>query len=108
MTLIGVHLTMYLVHPTTMCVHHASQINHGCCCHFRRKKYVRDTESRYWEHMTPACMTEESDAENAEKIVTHQLLWRSECEFVSVYVCVCMYVCVCVHVFVHVCIRIRK
>ena len=43
---------------------------------------MRDTESRYWEHMTPACMTEESDAENGEKIVTHQLLWRSECEFV--------------------------
>ena len=53
---------------------------------------MRDTESRYWEHMTPACMTEESDAENAEKIVTHQLLWRSECEFIHererVYVCV--------------------
>ena len=47
----------------------------------RRKKYVRDSESRYWEHMTPACMTEESDSENAEKIVTHQLLWRSECKF---------------------------
>ena len=46
---------------------------------------MRDTESRYWEHMTPACMTEESDAENAEKIVTHQLLWRSECEFVHEY-----------------------
>ena len=43
---------------------------------------MRDTESRYWEHMIPACMTEESDAENGEKIVTHQLLWRSECEFV--------------------------
>ena len=43
---------------------------------------MRDTESHYWEHMTPACMMEESDAENGEKIVTHQLLWRSECEFV--------------------------
>ena len=56
---------------------------------------MRDTESRYWEHMTPACMTEESDAENAEKIVTHQLLWRSECELMHkrerVYVCMCMF-----------------
>ena len=49
---------------------------------------MRDTESRYWEHMTPACMTEESDAENAEKIVTHQLLWRSECEFMHQRECV--------------------
>ena len=52
---------------------------------------MRDTESRYWEHMTPACMTEESDAENAEKIVTHQLLWRSECEFMHERVCVCCF-----------------
>ena len=42
---------------------------------------MRDTESRYWEHVTAGCMTEESDDENGEKIVTHQLLWRSECEF---------------------------
>jgi len=41
---------------------------------------VRDTESRYWEHITAGCMTEESDDENGEKIVTHQLLWRSDCE----------------------------
>jgi hypothetical protein len=58
--------------------------------YFRRKKYVRDTESRYWEHMTPACMTEESDAENAEKIVTHNLLWRSECEFMHERECLCV------------------
>ena len=51
---------------------------------------MRDTESRYWEHMTPACMTEESDAENAEKIVTHQLLWRSECELMHERESVCM------------------
>ena len=43
---------------------------------------MRDTESRYWEHVTASCMTEESDDENGEKIVTHQLLWRSECECV--------------------------
>lgn len=57
---------------------------------------MRDTESRYWEHMTPACMTEESDAENAEKIVTHQLLWRSECEFMHQRECVrvCVRACV--------------
>lgn len=47
----------------------------------RRSRYVRDTESRYWEHITAGCMTEESDDENGEKIVTHQLLWRSDCEF---------------------------
>lgn len=34
---------------------------------------------RYWENVTPACMTEESDSENGEKIVLHSLLWRSEC-----------------------------
>ena len=45
--------------------------------------------------MTPACMTEESDSENAEKIVTHQLLWRSECEF---YIILCI-MCVCVYVW---------
>ena len=43
---------------------------------------MRDTESRYWEHVTASCMTEESDDENGEKIVTHQLLWRSECKSV--------------------------
>lgn len=43
---------------------------------------MRDTESRYWEHVTASCMTEESDDENGEKIVTHQLLWRSECKCV--------------------------
>ena len=41
---------------------------------------MRETECRYWEHVTASCMTEESDDENGEKIVTHQLLWRSECE----------------------------
>ena len=46
----------------------------------RRRRYVRETECRYWEHVTASCMTEESDDENGEKIVTHQLLWRSECE----------------------------
>lgn len=30
-------------------------------------------------------MTEESDSEQGEKIVTHQLLWRSECEPVYNY-----------------------
>ena len=60
-------------------------VNWVCMCvdDDRRKKYVRDSESRYWDHMTPACMTEESDSENAEKIVTHQLLWRSECESIT-------------------------
>ena len=54
--------------------------------------WTGDTESHYSEHMTPACMTGESDAENAEKIVTHQLLWRSECEFMHKREreCVCM------------------
>ena len=54
--------------------------------------WTGDTESHYWEHMTPACMTEESDAENAEKIVTHQLLWRSECEFMCERDSMCVYV----------------
>ena len=35
---------------------------------------------RYWDMIKPGCMTEESDAEEGERIVTHQLLWRSECE----------------------------
>ena len=47
---------------------------------------MRETELRYWNHVTAGCMTEESDSENGEKIVTHQLLWRSECEFISVRV----------------------
>ena len=49
----------------------------------RRRKFVRDTEQRYWEHVTPSSMTEESDSETSDKIVTHQLLWRSECESVA-------------------------
>ena len=49
----------------------------------RRKKFVRDGEMQYWDHITPACMTEESDSENGEKIITHDLLWRSECESVE-------------------------
>jgi hypothetical protein len=44
----------------------------------RRRKLVRESEIRYWEHVTPACMTEESDSESGEKIVLHSLLWRSE------------------------------
>ena len=37
----------------------------------------------------PGCMTEESDSENGEKILTHQLLWRSECKntYVERYLC---------------------
>ena len=40
---------------------------------------MRESEMKYWEQVTPGCMTEESDSENGEKIITHQLLWRSEC-----------------------------
>lgn len=54
----------------------------------RRRKFVRESEMRYWEPISAVCMTEESDAENAEKIVTHQLLWRSECEHCVVCLCV--------------------
>ncbi len=38
---------------------------------------------KYWDFVGPACMTEESDAEDGdspERIVTHRLLWRSECK----------------------------
>ena len=41
---------------------------------------MRESEVRYWDMIKPGCMTEESDAEEGERIVTHQLLWRSECE----------------------------
>lgn len=37
---------------------------------------------KYWQYITPGCMTEESDAENGEnpeKIINHRLIWRSEC-----------------------------
>ncbi len=51
-----------------------------CLVCFRRKKFVRESECQYWMYVSPACMTEESDSEQGEKIVTHQLLWRSECE----------------------------
>lgn len=46
----------------------------------RRRKFVREAEMRYWEHISPACMTEESDSEQGERIVTHQLMWRSDCK----------------------------
>lgn len=50
----------------------------------RRKRFVRDTETKYWDFVGPACMTEESDGEDADspdKIVTHRLTWRSECKY---------------------------
>ena len=52
----------------------------------RRRKFVRDSEMRYWESIKPSCMTEESDSEQGvgERIITHQLLWRSECEWAFV------------------------
>lgn len=38
---------------------------------------------KYWQYVSPACMTEESDAEDSEtggdRIITHRLVWRSEC-----------------------------
>lgn len=31
-------------------------------------------------YVTPLCMTEESDDSDSDKIITHKLLWRSDCE----------------------------
>ena len=36
-----------------------------------------DDEQKHWEHINPSCMTEESDDDGGEKIVTHKLQWRS-------------------------------
>ena len=38
---------------------------------------------RYWQSVTPGCMTEESDSETTDKIMTHRLMWRSDCELDS-------------------------
>lgn len=43
----------------------------------RRSKVVIDDEQKHWEHINPSCMTEESDDDGGEKIVTHKLQWRS-------------------------------
>lgn len=43
----------------------------------RRSKVVMDDEQKHWEHINPSCMTEESDDDGGEKIVTHKLQWRS-------------------------------
>jgi hypothetical protein len=58
----------------------------------RRKKFVRETEERYWQYVNPACMTEESDADEGEndKIINHRLIWRSECESTLLYMCNCL------------------
>ena len=56
---------------------------------------MRDTESQYWQFVAPGCMTEESDSEHGEKIVTHQLLWRSECKSQCGFG-LCALMCVCV------------
>lgn len=43
----------------------------------RRSKVVLEDEQKHWEHINPSCMTEESDDDGGEKIVTHKLQWRS-------------------------------
>ena len=43
----------------------------------RRSKAVLEDEMKHWEHINPSCMTEESDDDGGEKIVTHKLQWRS-------------------------------
>ena len=43
----------------------------------RRSKVVLEDELKHWENINPSCMTEESDDDGGEKIVTHKLQWRS-------------------------------
>lgn len=77
--------------PINMHVHVSSSLVDSFFPSFRRRKFVRESEKRYWEFVTPSCMTEESDTESGEKILTHQLLWRSECKLdwthVEYFVC---------------------
>ena len=47
-----------------------------------------DDEQKHWEHINPSCMTEESDDDGGEKIVTHKLQWRSPGTYVHMYVCI--------------------
>ena len=47
---------------------------------------MRDSEFQYWQYVNPACMTEESDSEQGERILTHQLMWRSECMCKQIHV----------------------
>ena len=55
---------------------------------------VRESEQQYWMYVTPLCMTEESDDSDTDKIITHKLLWRSDCEWhdSDIGVCVCTYI----------------
>ena len=48
----------------------------------RKAKYVKPgLEETKWKELSYQCMTEESGGESSEEIVSHQLPWRSECEF---------------------------
>ena len=51
----------------------------------RRSKVVMDDEQKHWEHINPSCMTEESDDDGGEKIVTHKLQWRSPGMYMYIY-----------------------
>lgn len=45
---------------------------------------------KYWQYVNPACMTEESDADDGgdtgDKIINHRLVWRSECKSITRYI----------------------
>ena len=56
----------------------------------RRSKVVLEDEQKHWEHINPSCMTEESDDDGGEKIVTHKLQWRSPGMFVCMFYTSCI------------------
>ena len=56
----------------------------------RRSKVVLEDEQKHWEHINPSCMTEESDDDGGEKIVTHKLQWRSPGVFVCIFYANCI------------------
>jgi len=53
----------------------------------RRSKVVLEDEQKHWEHINPSCMTEESDEDGGEKIVTHKLQWRSPGVYLHIFSC---------------------
>ena len=50
-----------------------------------RSQVVTEREKKYWEQLSVACMTEESDdPDNPAQLVVHKLPWRSQSKYSGV------------------------
>ena len=63
----------------------------------QRAKFVSAKKKLVWQQLSPARMTEESDGDEGQVVITHKLAWCSEgmnMYYVFMYMYACMYVCV--------------